>query len=196
MSCGVLVCTCSHRYLETASVYEAATFIRVRATKAIALPGSTYFCNFHRRLIFLYTQCPLLRHPLTLPLPLLLQRERDHLVSWTQGPPSAGLDEHALLLSGCPHNRPTPCPESPPFCQNPILCSESAVAFLLWTSPPAAEPIICLLKVILVSSAADLCVGHTHLPYQNTGFLRPGPQICSSSVSTQGRTQTHADYRM
>lgn len=73
LSCGVLVCTCSHRYLETASVYQAAISLRVRATKAIALPGSTYFCNFHTRLIFLHTQCPLLRHPLTLPLPLLLQ---------------------------------------------------------------------------------------------------------------------------
>lgn len=67
LSCGVLVCTRSHRYLETASVYE------VRATKAIALPGSTYFHNFHTRLIFLHTQRPLPRHPRTLPLPLLLQ---------------------------------------------------------------------------------------------------------------------------
>lgn len=70
--------------------------------------------------------------------------------------------ERALLLLGWalqgPRNRVTPCLESPPFHQNPVLLSVPAAAPFLWTSPPL-KVTLTLFPHCQVPPAADLCVG-------------------------------------
>ena len=106
--------------------------------------------------------------------------------------PIAGHRAPFLLLGWAlqgPHNRPNLAPKA-------FLSTKSYLDLRVGCSPFPLDQ--NLLKITLtlfthcwVPPAADLCVG---LPlYQNTSFLRPGPQLCSSLVSMWGGFQRR-DY--
>lgn len=126
----------------------------------------------------------------------MMRKGSRYLLVWSQGSSSIGV---ASLLN-FPHSGTHSLPRKPAFHRNPTVLLESAAILLpfhLADGPIVLPP----LKVTLgpftycpAPPAAGLCMGQARVSYQNTGFLTPGPQICSSLVFLQDKTQRHADY--